>query len=366
MAKFFDVTPVTTSISLDEAKRTGQGAFTVTNATGASIRGDAVVVPQPGSEQAKYEVERPSRRFDAGASDQFTVTVTVPDEVKAGTYGFQLRMLLGGGVPEEQYDDSTIVHYDVTDKPPPPPPPPPPKKGIPWWVFLIIGIVVLAVIGGIVAFILTRPQPTSLTLEVSMKNDNGGSATAAEWTVKADGPTTFSGPGTTKSPAGFQPGEYTLSQTGGASGYTASPWDCHGTKQTGSKVTLDAGQTALCTIVLDDQLSQLKVVSVVMNNDGVSSAVPGDFLMHVTGTAPTPANFAGSAPPGTTVTIGSGTFDVKEDLPTGKGLYLVTLTGECSGVMAPGQTKSCTVVNDDFFFWIPIDLEPIEINVRTQ
>src|SRR3954452_18568779 len=156
MARYFDITALTTLISLD-AERKGQASFTVTNATNASIRGDAVVIPKSGAKQEWFTIDHASRHYDPGASEQLTVSIDAGMDAAPATYGFQLRVLLGGGVPEEQFDDGPLVKFDVTEIPaqPPPPPPPPAKRGIPWWVFLIAGLIVLVVIGGIVAFVLT-------------------------------------------------------------------------------------------------------------------------------------------------------------------------------------------------------------------
>jgi hypothetical protein len=160
MARYFAITVVTSLVELD-AERTGKAAFTVKNATAGRIRGDAVALPQPGSERATYAVDDPSRLYAPGVTESVTVTVTAPAQMEAGTYSFQLRMLLGGGVPEEQYDDSQVVTYVVPDAPiiegdakiPA-------KKPFPWWIVAVIaGLIVLVVIG-VVAFVALRePDP---------------------------------------------------------------------------------------------------------------------------------------------------------------------------------------------------------------
>jgi hypothetical protein len=157
MARYFDVTAVTTSVELDK-KRKGQAAFTVTNATTASLRGDAVVVPEAGAEAAKYEIDEPSRHFAPGATDQVIVEVTAPAGMPAGTYGFRLRMLLGGGVPEEQFDDSPTVKYLVEkgDELPP-------KKPFPWWIVIVAALIALVVIGVTIYVLVPKPPvPTPI------------------------------------------------------------------------------------------------------------------------------------------------------------------------------------------------------------
>lgn len=156
MARFFEIKALTTAISLD-ADRKGQASFTVTNATNASIRGDVIVVPQAGAQALKFGVENPSRHYEPGATEEIAVTVEVPPEVPAGTYGFVLRVLLGGGVPEEEYDDGPVVTCEIQDTPPPVVVPPPPPKPVPWWVFAVAGVAALLVIGAIVFLLLRRP-----------------------------------------------------------------------------------------------------------------------------------------------------------------------------------------------------------------
>jgi hypothetical protein len=157
MGTYFDITAPVTEIALSEA-RTGELAFTISNATTASIRGESVIIPGPGALAEWFTVDRPVRSYQRGQADQIGVAVAVTAEAPPGTYSFLLRTLLGGGVPEEDFDDSPSVSFEIPEPPPPPPPPPPPKKPFPWWILLVIGAIVLAVvvIAGIV-FVVTRP-----------------------------------------------------------------------------------------------------------------------------------------------------------------------------------------------------------------
>ena len=70
-----------------------------------------------------------------------------------------------------------------------------------------------------------------------------------------------------------------------------------------------------------------------------------DFSMTVTGTNVQPAaTFAGAESPGTTVTLIAGTYSVDEAADAG---YTKTLGANCSGTIANGETKTCTITNDD-------------------
>ena len=95
---------------------------------------------------------------------------------------------------------------------------------------------------------------TSLKLVKRVVNDNGGTAQASSWTLRATGPTTISGPGPTVSSGdGFQPGTYTLSESGGPPGYLATGWSCSGGDLVDAdSLVLEDGDNATCTITNND------------------------------------------------------------------------------------------------------------------
>jgi uncharacterized repeat protein (TIGR01451 family) len=169
-------------------------------------------------------------------------------------------------------------------------------------------------------------------------NDNGGTATAADFTLDSGGandtPDDFAGaeaPGTVVT---LNPGSYSVSE-GGPSGYTASfSADCAG--------MIALGETKTCTVTNDDVQPTLIVIKDVVNNNG-GTAVAADFTMTVTGNSPTPASFPGAEAPGTVVTLNAGSYSVSESGPSG---YVASFDG-CSGTIALGETKTCTVTNDD-------------------
>lgn len=92
-----------------------------------------------------------------------------------------------------------------------------------------------------------------LQLRKTVVNDNGGTATAADFTLSATG--TLAGNSLTgvtpiDSGATLQADTWTLSESG-PSGYTGT-WVCIGGTQVGSTVAVGIGGTATCTIVNDD------------------------------------------------------------------------------------------------------------------
>src|SRR5213594_3729363 len=184
--------------------------------------------------------------------------------------------------------------------------------------------------------------PPSLTLSKIVTNNNGGSTVSGAWTLSASGPTPISGAGGASSGPNFSAGTYTLSESGGPSGYTASAWSCTGGSQSGNQITLAVGQSASCTITNDDIQPQLIVKKVVNNTNG-GTKVSSDFTINVTGNAATPSSFPGSST-GTTVTLNAGNYSVSESVPTG---YAASYSTDCSGSIAVGQTKTCTITNQD-------------------
>jgi hypothetical protein len=88
----------------------------------------------------------------------------------------------------------------------------------------------------------------------------------------------------------------------------------------------------------------LIVIKHVVNDNG-GTAVAGDFSMSTGGTNANPADgFAGEESPGTTVTLDAGSYNVTETGPSG---YTALFSTDCSGSIAVGETKTCTVTNDD-------------------
>jgi hypothetical protein len=119
------------------------------------------------------------------------------------------------------------------------------------------------------------------------------------------------------------------------SGYTKSIGsDCSG--------SIANGETKTCTLTNDDQPGTLVVKKHVINDDGGTKTAP-DFTMSVTGGSPSPASFAGSEA-GTSVTLNAGSYSVGETGPSG---YTGSNSSDCAGSIANGQTKTCTITNND-------------------
>jgi len=80
---------------------------------------------------------------------------------------------------------------------------------------------------------------------------------------------------------------------------------------------------------------------VVNDNSGTKTA--GNFTINVTGTNVLTPTFSGDEN-GTDVTLNAGTYGVDETPDVG---YAKSLSPDCSGTIAAGGTKTCTITNDD-------------------
>ena len=107
--------------------------------------------------------------------------------------------------------------------------------------------------------------------------------------------------------------------------------------------TIANGVTKTCTITNDDQAAGLVVIKHVINDNGGTKSA-SDFAVTVTGGSPSPASFNGAESPGTSVTLSAGSYSADEDGHVG---YDKTLSADCSGTIANGITKTCTITNDD-------------------
>lgn len=108
----------------------------------------------------------------------------------------------------------------------------------------------------------------------------------------------------------------------------------------GSTVTTNANTITVPTIASSP--ATLHVVKTVINDDG-GTATASDFTMNVTGTNVSTSTFAGSET-GVEVTLDAGSYEVTE---IGLPGYLQSGSVDCSGTIEAGETKTCTITNND-------------------
>jgi len=187
--------------------------------------------------------------------------------------------------------------------------------------------------------ITNRLKRGSIRVIKNVINNNGGTALPSAFTITLgdSANTTFSGMSGSGTTFSFDEGyAFNVTEIGLPSGYTllSMTGDCSG--------AIVADVTKVCTIVNDDVPPLLTVIKHVINDNG-GTAVAGNFTMNVAATNPSAASFPGSEA-GTTITLNAGSFNVTESSPAG---YTQVSAVGCSGTIAPGEHKTCTITNDD-------------------
>ncbi|MDQ3896445.1 MAG: hypothetical protein M3326_04180 [Actinomycetota bacterium] len=135
----FVVTTATNEVAVDRKTRTGTIPVTVSNISGRPVRIRLNLVPTPPAEAAWLGVTgEAEREFANGASDQFTVQVTVPPTAPAGTYTFK-PVAAAEDRPMEEFTDGPTLSVKVEA--------PDEKKPFPWWLVAVgVGVLLLAVL----------------------------------------------------------------------------------------------------------------------------------------------------------------------------------------------------------------------------
>ncbi|MDD2482786.1 MAG: VWA domain-containing protein [Candidatus Shapirobacteria bacterium] len=174
-------------------------------------------------------------------------------------------------------------------------------------------------------------QQSYIIVDKTVVNDNGGSAKPDDFKLTVDGNAVLD-----EIAYAVNPGEHTVGEIN-LSGYTAGTWgmDCG----LDGKVTVKLGETKKCTITNDDQQSYLIVNKTVINNNG-GIAEPNDFKLTVDSNPVfdevTYAVNPGSHLVGETNLLGYSAGNWGGDCNT-QGNVVVGL----------GQSKTCTITNDD-------------------
>jgi len=191
----------------------------------------------------------------------------------------------------------------------------------------------------------------TLTVIKRVINDNGGTAVASDFTLNLTqgdaSPVGFAGnaSGTTFE---VQAGTYSVGEQENALGYAASYSEtCSG--------TMAAGESRVCTITNDDPdngggdpppftatTGTVTIVKQVINDDGGTKQA-ADFTLMLSASGTEPISFSGNAS-GTTYVVQAGYYIVSE---TGLTDYQISYSENCSGTLVAGQSRTCTVTNDD-------------------
>lgn len=172
-----------------------------------------------------------------------------------------------------------------------------------------------------------------LTVTKVVINDNGGLLVVSDFPLFIDATPVTSGVQNTTTI-----GAHVVSETPSPQ-YEASiiVGDC----DANGNITLAIGDVKSCVITNDDKPAHIFVTKTVVNDNG-GTKIASDFTINVSGNNPDQTSFAGSA--STDVTIDAGSYDITETPDAG---YAVSYSADCSGSILPGETKTCTITNDD-------------------
>ena len=181
----------------------------------------------------------------------------------------------------------------------------------------------------------TNKRLPILSVVKDLTNDDGGTFTIPDFGFIVDGgtPTAFESDG--QNDLILQPGTHNVTESS-VTGYLSTYSGC-------ALINLAYGDTDTCTITNNDIAPRLTVIKHVVNDNG-GNLDASDFNMTVTGTDVSSASFAGVESPGTTVTLDAGVYSVGETEIAG---YTASYSTDCSGSIVIGESKTCTITNDD-------------------
>ncbi|HEV7642579.1 MAG TPA: PASTA domain-containing protein [Pyrinomonadaceae bacterium] len=158
MVKIFAITTTTENL-IANVNGTAKASviFTVTNNSAKPIRGIATTQALERTEASWLSLDGAAEKdFPAGETQQFTVIFDKP--LQPLTEGqtepeekYPYRLIVASAVrPDEDFDEGPLVTIYKPERKSLVK-----KAGIPWWVFLIIGVVVLAIVGVVLFFLLS-------------------------------------------------------------------------------------------------------------------------------------------------------------------------------------------------------------------
>ncbi|MDO8443216.1 MAG: ice-binding family protein [bacterium] len=187
----------------------------------------------------------------------------------------------------------------------------------------------------------TITVPTYLKVIKTVTNDNGGTSNASAFSTTIAGVTTAVPTATGVADPGVDNvltsvGAYSVDE-GAHAGYDK-------TLSVGCSGTIALGETKTCTITNNDIAPHLIVIKTVVNDNGGAS-VASDFTTTISDVTTATPIAAGVEDPGVNNVLTSvGAYSVDEGAHAG---YDKTLSVGCSGTIALGETKTCTITNND-------------------
>jgi beta-lactam-binding protein with PASTA domain len=161
----FTITAATHNAHVDATRR-GEAFFTVFNASGGPIRGQAQIRTEDPAAAAWLSVRGDAEwDFDVAGTQQITVQIAAPPDAPAGRYPFRLTMV-GVENPDELFSEGPSVTFDVTEVEEE-------KEPFPWWLAAIVaGVLVIgAVIAGTAISLTNVKIPRVRGLTIAQASD---------------------------------------------------------------------------------------------------------------------------------------------------------------------------------------------------
>src|SRR4051794_3305590 len=144
----FAVTTAGQKVSLD-GQGGAQAQYTVTNTSSVPLKGRLLPVALDSASREWCSVAGDAlREFGPNGVERALVEIRIPGGTPPGTYSFRLDAVSEAD-PDEDFTEGPSVSLDVAA-------PPAPKKKFPWWIFIVIGAVVVLMIIGVVVWLLTK------------------------------------------------------------------------------------------------------------------------------------------------------------------------------------------------------------------
>ncbi|MPZ48141.1 MAG: hypothetical protein GEU75_02320 [Dehalococcoidia bacterium] len=159
----FAITAASNSVRLDAARK-AQTAFTVTNASGRTLTGRAILQPVAADAAGWFSLAGPAERpFAPNEVFQYSVNISAPPDAMAGPQVFTLNMVDVAN-PDEFFSSGPPVTVEVPEAAP----------GVkPFnWAIPIALIVAVVTIGAVLAYVLLRSPNSGISGEVSVVNSD--------------------------------------------------------------------------------------------------------------------------------------------------------------------------------------------------
>jgi len=151
----FEIPDGPTTVDLKRApdgSATGSVVFNVTNKSGDSCAGRLTIVPSGNSKEEWFKIDGDRERtFASGETQTANIQIAAPKDAAAGDYPFRLRAVAVND-PDNDHVEGPVATAKV------PAPVVIEEKKPKWWLWLLIGLLVLALIGGGVWFAFFRDK----------------------------------------------------------------------------------------------------------------------------------------------------------------------------------------------------------------